>query len=102
MKRIGIAAILLMLAAGGTLIRHWLNAFAWGAIAVGMIFFTGVALINGFVMHALALGMCTARREPVPDDESRALEELHRSGCFVMPHARWNAPCWRNRNSWRR
>src|SRR5206468_8551456 len=27
---------LLMLAAGGTLIRHWLNAFAWGAIAVGM------------------------------------------------------------------
>ena len=44
----------LMLAAGGTLIRHWLNAFAWGAIAVGMIFFTGVALINGFVMHALA------------------------------------------------
>src|SRR5437899_9171451 len=45
---------LLMLAAGGTVIRHWLNAFAWGAIAVGMIFFTGVALINGFVMHALA------------------------------------------------
>src|SRR5205809_4644155 len=44
---------LLMLTAGGTLIRHWLNAFAWGAIAVGMIFFTGVALINGFVMHSL-------------------------------------------------
>src|SRR5437016_5877137 len=45
---------LLMLAAGATLIRHWLNAFAWGSIAVGMIFFSGVALINGFVMHALA------------------------------------------------
>lgn len=45
---------LLMLAAGGSLIRHWPSAFAWGAIAVGMIFFTGVALINGFVMHALA------------------------------------------------
>ena len=45
---------LLMLTAGGSLIRHWLSAFAWGAIAVGMIFFTGVALINGFVMHALA------------------------------------------------
>src|SRR5207237_9172376 len=45
---------LLMLAAGGMLLRHWLSAFAWGAIAVGMIFFTGVALINGFVMHALA------------------------------------------------
>src|SRR5207237_5358061 len=45
---------LLTLAAGGMLLRHWLSAFAWGAIAVGMIFFTGVALINGFVMHALA------------------------------------------------
>jgi hypothetical protein len=45
---------LLMLVSGGTLIRHWLGAFAWAAIAVGMIFFTGVALINGFVMHALA------------------------------------------------
>jgi hypothetical protein len=49
-----ILAGLLMLAAGGSLIRHPANAFAWGAIAVGMIFFTGVALINGFVMHALA------------------------------------------------
>jgi hypothetical protein len=45
---------LLMLVAGGVLIRQALGAFAWGAIAVGMIFFTGVALINGFVMHALA------------------------------------------------
>jgi hypothetical protein len=45
---------LLMLIAGGVLIRQALAAFAWGAIAVGMIFFTGVALINGFVMHALA------------------------------------------------
>jgi hypothetical protein len=45
---------LLVLVAGGTLIRHWLGAFAWAAMAVGMIFFTGVALINGFVMHALA------------------------------------------------
>jgi hypothetical protein len=45
---------LLVLVAGGTLIRPPLGAFAWAAIAVGMIFFTGVALINGFVMHALA------------------------------------------------
>jgi hypothetical protein len=45
---------LLVLIAGGTLIRPWLGAFAWAAMAVGMIFFTGVALINGFVMHALA------------------------------------------------
>lgn len=48
---------LLMLIAGGTLIRHWLGAFAWGAIAVGMIFFSGTALINGFVMHPLAPGV---------------------------------------------
>ena len=43
----------LMLAAGGALLRPWTRALCWGAIAVGMIFFTGVALINGWVMHAL-------------------------------------------------
>jgi hypothetical protein len=44
---------LLMLAAGGRLLRPWTAAFFWGAVAVGMIFFTGVALINGWVMHEL-------------------------------------------------
>ena len=43
----------LMLAAGGRLLRPWLSSLCWGALAVGMIFFTGVALINGWVMHAL-------------------------------------------------
>jgi hypothetical protein len=43
----------LMLAAGGRLLRPWPSALFWGALTVGMIFFTGVALINGWVMHAL-------------------------------------------------
>jgi hypothetical protein len=44
---------LLMLVAGGALTSPWPGAFAWGAMAVGMVFFTGVALINGWVMHYL-------------------------------------------------
>src|SRR5262249_23271602 len=44
---------LLMLAAGGRLLRPWTAALCWGAQTVGMLFFTGVALINGWVMHAL-------------------------------------------------
>jgi hypothetical protein len=48
-----ILGALLALAGGGTLTHGWLLACAWGAMAVGMIFFTGVALINGWVMHFL-------------------------------------------------
>lgn len=44
---------LLMLVAGGSLTRSWDLALAWGAMTIGMIFFTGVALINGWVMHFL-------------------------------------------------
>jgi hypothetical protein len=44
---------LLMLLGGGSLTRVWTLALAWGAMAVGMFFFTGVALINGWVMHFL-------------------------------------------------
>jgi len=44
---------LLMLVAGGALTHPWPAALAWGALTVGMIFFTGVALINGWVMHYL-------------------------------------------------
>ncbi|HEV7364670.1 MAG TPA: hypothetical protein VGN76_02360 [Gemmatimonadales bacterium] len=44
---------ILMLAAGGRLLRPWISSLFWGAVVVGMIFFTGVALINGWVMHAL-------------------------------------------------
>lgn len=50
---------LLLLVAGGRLTETWPAAFAWGAMTVGMIFFTGVALINGWVMHYL-----TARGAP--------------------------------------
>jgi hypothetical protein len=44
---------LLMLVAGGALTRRWPLALAWGAMTVGMTFFAGVALINGWVMHFL-------------------------------------------------
>lgn len=44
---------LLMLVAGGALTRVWGLALGWASMAVGMIFFTGVALINGWVMHFL-------------------------------------------------
>ena len=44
---------LLVLIAGGALTRPWIAALSWGAMAVGMVFFTGVALINGWVMHYL-------------------------------------------------
>ena len=46
---------LLALVAGGTLVSRWPQALAWGSLTVGMVFFTGVALVNGYVMHALSL-----------------------------------------------
>jgi hypothetical protein len=45
---------LLALVGGGSLTDDWRSALAWGAITIGMIFFDGVALVNGYVMHALA------------------------------------------------
>jgi hypothetical protein len=45
---------LLALVAGGALTRPWTAALAWGSLTVGMVFFTGVALVNGYVMHALS------------------------------------------------
>jgi hypothetical protein len=53
---------LLILVAGGSLTSPWPAALSWGAMSVGMIFFTGVALINGWVMHYL-----TARGAPETD-----------------------------------
>lgn len=44
----------LMLFAGGPLTRPWFAALSWACIAVGMVFFSGVALINGWVMHYLS------------------------------------------------
>ena len=46
-------ASLLLLVAGGDLTRPWIAALSWGAMTVGMVFFTGVALVNGWVMHYL-------------------------------------------------
>jgi hypothetical protein len=45
---------LLILVGGGSLTRRWPGALFWGALTVGMIYFTGVALINGWVMHKLS------------------------------------------------
>ena len=53
---------LLMLVGGGALTRRWPLALAWGAMTVGMTFFAGVALINGWVMHFLV-----ARGAPAHD-----------------------------------
>ena len=44
---------LLVLVGGGSLTARWWLALAWGAMTVGMVFFTGVALVNGWVMHFL-------------------------------------------------
>jgi len=55
---------LLMLVGGGALTRSWMLAAAWGSMAVGMVFFTGVALINGWVMHFL-VERRAARTEPL-------------------------------------
>jgi len=53
---------LLLLVAGGALTHPWPAALSWGAMSVGMVFFTGVALINGWVMHPL-----TAQHAPATD-----------------------------------
>ena len=45
---------LLVLVGGGPATRRWQNALSWGAMTVGMIYFTGVALLNGWVIHRLA------------------------------------------------
>jgi hypothetical protein len=45
---------LLVLIGGGPSANDWRGSLCWGAMAVGMLYFQGVALINGFVMHALA------------------------------------------------
>jgi len=52
---------LLLLVAGGDLTRRWPLALAWGAMTVGMTFFAGVALINGWVMHFLVARGAPAR-----------------------------------------
>lgn len=46
---------LLVLVSGSVLTQRWWTAWCWGALTVGMIYFTGVSLVNGWVMHPLAL-----------------------------------------------
>jgi hypothetical protein len=53
---------LLMLLAGGRTLRPWTRALSWACMMVGMTFFTGVALVNGWVMHYL-----TQRGAPTDD-----------------------------------
>src|SRR6266566_5191537 len=48
-----VLAVAGLLVAAGLLFHPVPAALCWGAMAVGMVFFTGVALINGWVMHAL-------------------------------------------------
>ena len=45
---------LLVLVGGGPGRERWTRALFWGSICIGMVFFTGVALINGWVMHSIA------------------------------------------------
>ncbi len=58
---------LLLLVAGGPLTRRAAGAFGWAAMCVGMIFFSGVALINGWVMHFL-IDQNAPQREPLVYD----------------------------------
>jgi len=62
-----------MLVAGGSLTRSWELALAWGAMAVGMTFFTGVALINGWVMHFLVSRSAPATNPLLYDAFNRLL-----------------------------
>ena len=64
---------LLVLVGGGSLTRPWPAAFCWGAMTVGMIFFTGVALINGWVMHYLSSHGAPASAPLVYDAFNRLL-----------------------------
>jgi hypothetical protein len=64
---------LLLLVAGGSLTERWPMACAWGAMTVGMTFFAGVALINGWVMHFLVSQGAPATDRLVYDAFNRLL-----------------------------
>jgi hypothetical protein len=63
----------LMLFAGGRLTQPWPAALSWAAMAVGMVFFAGVALINGWVMHYLSDHGAPAKEPLVYDAFNRLL-----------------------------
>ena len=64
---------LLMLFAGGVLTQHWAGALSWACVTVGMIFFSGVALVNGWVMHYLSSHGAPASEPLVYDAFNRLL-----------------------------
>lgn len=64
---------LLVLIAGGALTSPWTAALSWGAMTVGMVFFTGVALVNGWVMHYLTAHGSPASEPLVYDAFNRLL-----------------------------
>jgi hypothetical protein len=47
---------LLVLVSGGPG-RGWLARASWAAVTIGMVFFTGVALVNAWVMHPLSVAV---------------------------------------------
>lgn len=58
---------LLYLSAGGSLTRHPLLVIAWAGITVGLLFFSGTALINAFVMDDLARNVAAGHDRSVFD-----------------------------------
>ena len=49
-------AVLLILAGGGSILHPWPRAMGWAATGVGLLYFSGTALINAVVMHPIAAG----------------------------------------------
>jgi hypothetical protein len=52
-----LGALLVLLSGGPT--PDALTRLAWASMAVGMVFFTGVALLNGWVMHPLSAAVAS-------------------------------------------
>jgi|SRR5215813_7100851 len=63
----------LMLFGGGILTKHWIGSLSWACVTVGMVFFSGVALINGWVMHYLSAHGAPLKEPLVYDAFNRLL-----------------------------
>jgi hypothetical protein len=66
---LGTVGAVLALVSGGP-IDHWTSRLAWAALTIGLLWFTGVALLNGWVMHPLAEAIAT---NPDPSSAEQAL-----------------------------
>ena len=66
-------AVLLILAGGGQSLESWQRALSWGAIGVGLLYFSGTALINAAVMHPIAEGGITSAESVIFDAFNRLL-----------------------------